>query len=160
MMRDGVLLSIRPRYARLLFEGTKTVELRRVPPAVSPGSLILIYESAPTMALVGAGIVASLEVGRPGSVWSRVRSGAGVSRAEYDEYFNGAERAAALHLRDVSRFPHVISLAEMRRRWAWFRPPQSYRYVQASIIDGDLRSLAVGTAGGGVVRDATATPRC
>lgn len=145
MQRDAVLMSIRPRYARLLFDGTKTIELRRVAPAVGPGSLILIYESAPTMALVGAGIVTSLEVGRPGPVWSRVRSGAGVSRAEYDDYFDGAARAAALHLRDVTRFTHPIPLADMRRRWPWFRPPQSYRYVQASMVGGELVGLAAGT---------------
>lgn len=138
-LRDAVLLSVRPRYARLLFDGTKTVELRRVPPTVTRGTLVLIYESAPTMALVGAAVVRAIEVGAPKHLWPCVRDAAGVSRAEYDDYFEGAERAAALHLRSVKRFADPVRLDEIRRRWRWLRPPQSYRYLKARVSAGAVQ---------------------
>ena len=48
-----VLLSIKPKYADKIFNGTKTVELRRICPKVTEGDLILVYVSSPVKALVG-----------------------------------------------------------------------------------------------------------
>jgi len=53
------LISIRPRFAEMIFSGSKTVELRRVCPKVSVGDLALVYVSSPAMELRG-----SFEVGK------------------------------------------------------------------------------------------------
>ena len=55
MQPDRVtLLSVRPRFAEALLNGTKTAEIRRRRANIPDGSLCLLYASAPVRALVGA----------------------------------------------------------------------------------------------------------
>ena len=133
MQREALLLSVRPIFVDRILEGSKTAELRRVCPGVKPGQDVLIYGSSPTMALLASAVVERVETDAPEALWRRVRHGAGVSKAEYVSYFAGAERAAAIWLSDVLAFERRISLHELRERWPWFRPPQSYCYVRARI---------------------------
>lgn len=140
MSKAALLLSVRPRYVEQILAGTKTAELRRVRPAVDAGARVLLYASSPTMALLGSAIVQSVDVATVGAMWPRVRLSAGVSRAEYAEYFDGATSAIAIWLEDIRAFAQPITLAELRRRWPWLRPPQSFRFVDAA-MDGDGRHV-------------------
>ena len=46
MANNAILMSIRPQYANMIFDGTKTAELRRVKPkTLESGDLILVYVS-------------------------------------------------------------------------------------------------------------------
>lgn len=141
-MDEALLLSIRPRFARLLFDGSKTVELRRKTPNVQAGMLVLVYESSPTMALVGSGTIKSVTVGSPDVMWATADSQAGLSRPEYDKYFEGCAQATFLGLASLVRFTRPVTLSDMRERWPWLRPPQSYRYVRATVAGRKLEFLA------------------
>jgi predicted transcriptional regulator len=144
MVREALLLSIRPTFAERILAGTKTVELRRVKPSARVGQSVLIYGSAPTMALLGTATVDRVDVEDPKTLWPRVRASAGVTRAEYVDYFDGAQRAAAIWLRDVVRFAEPVGLATLRQRWPWFRAPQSYCFVRVGLVreGSSVRSLA------------------
>lgn len=132
MQHEALLLSVRPTFVRRILEGTKTVELRRVRPQIAPGQQVLIYSSSPTMALLASAVVDRLDSASPKALWSSVANAAGVSRAEYDTYFQDAECAAAIWLKNVAAFNRPIPLDELRQRWPWFRPPQSYCFVRAT----------------------------
>jgi predicted transcriptional regulator len=133
MQHETLLLSVRPMFAGRILEGTKTAELRRVRPTARVGQQVLIYSSAPTMALLASAIVNSVESGPPLMMWERVQSGAGVSRDEYLRYFAEATVASAIWLSDVTALEDPLSLTQLRERWPWFRPPQSYCFVRASL---------------------------
>ena len=126
-----VLLSVRPKYARAILEGNKTVELRRVHMLAPAGSLLLLYSSSPTKALVGTAILDRIQGSTPRGLWHEVRNHAGVTRGEYDEYFRGAPRAFALHLRNIEALSTPAPLAAMRAD-AGIEPAQSFRYVTAA----------------------------
>jgi predicted transcriptional regulator len=133
-MEDGeevVLLSVRPRFAEAILTGTKTAELRRTVLGAAAGSCVVLYASAPAMAVVGMARVARVDVGEPDEVWPAAKDHAAVARAEYDEYFRGARRAAILWLTDPVRFDRPLSLAQLRSTGA-FHPPQSYRYLRGA----------------------------
>jgi predicted transcriptional regulator len=129
--RRALLISLRPRFAELLLQGTKTVELRRVQPAVSRGTLVLLYASSPTRALVGTGVVADVQAADHEDIWRRHGMQTGISRDEYDEYFAGAAAAVAITLHDVQRLSNPLPLSQLRKGRGWFRPPQSFRYLDA-----------------------------
>ena len=133
MQREILLLSIRPTYTRRILDGSKTVELRRVRPSVEPGQEVLIYSSSPTMALLAHAVVAKVETAYPSTLWKSVRQAAGVTWTEYDDYFRGAAQAVGIWLRDVLELEEPIPLAQLRQRWPWFRPPQSYCFLQAHV---------------------------
>lgn len=140
MQREVLLLSVRPVFARRILEGTKTVELRRVRPVVEPGQEVLIYSSSPTMALLGHAVVHRVEADEPSHLWKRVRESAGVTWTEYQEYFRGADQAVGIWLRKVAALGEPITLSELRERWPWFRPPQSYCFLNAQ-VEGSRRRI-------------------
>lgn len=138
---EALFLSVRPTFAERLLLGTKTVELRRVRPDVRTGQPVLLYASSPVRALIGSAIVQSVSVAPPEEMWIEAERFAGVSREEFGRYFAGAAMAVAIRLREVRRLIVPIPLREIRRRWPWLRPPQSFRFVQVSHV-GDTISLA------------------
>lgn len=138
-----VLLSVRPRFADALLDGTKTVEMRRRPMRLHAGTLCLLYASSPTRALTGALSVADVDHGTPDELWRRHGARTALTRDEYDDYLDGRSTASALLVTAVIAFHTPVPLAELRRRSDAFVAPQSYRFVD----DGELKTLLNGQAG-------------
>ena len=128
----ALLLSIRPEFAKKIFDGSKTVELRRVRPRVGCGDLVLVYASAPVKALLGAFEVARVRSGPPESLWSAVANKAGVTSEQFDAYFLGAKTGYAIFLKRKWSLEKPLGLEKLRRRQSDFRPPQSYHYLTLS----------------------------
>jgi predicted transcriptional regulator len=129
--RCALFISLRPRYAELLLEGRKTVELRRVQPDVLRGTLALLYASSPVRALVGLAIIDQVHVAKSPEIWRAYGTRTGLTRDEYEEYFDGAAAAVAILLQDVQRLHTPVTLSDLRKGRDWFRPPQSFRYLDA-----------------------------
>lgn len=131
MNEEVLFLSLRPRFARAVFEGSKTVELRRTRPRVSRDSRILVYESAPKSALVGVLVVEAVVEGSVEDVWAKVAKFSGVSNEEFLSYFEGAETAFAIFLKGAHEFQTPVDLKTLRKRFKRFSPPQSFHYLPA-----------------------------
>jgi len=132
-----LLLSIKPQFVYKLLNGSKTTELRRVKPRVLEGDVVLIYETSPTMALVGYAIVESVTVECPDKLWKKIKTRSGITKSEFDQYYEGAEIGYAINFSDVNALVVPISLPSLRKKVKGFHPPQSYRYLchnQASSI--------------------------
>lgn len=129
MTRDALLLSIRPEYANKIFDGTKTVELRRTRPRLEAGGRVLVYVSTPVKALVGMFEVGRVMEAHPSLLWSHVREHAGITRWQFDHYFIGADRAYGIFLTSPRQLPMPIELGHLRELIEGFVPPQSYRYL-------------------------------
>lgn len=138
MRHDGpALLSVRPRFAEALLDGTKTVEIRRRRAHLADGTLCLLYVSAPVCALVGAIRVSGTDTDTPNALWSRWGDSAGLTRREFDAYLDGSTLPCAILVEAALPLPYAISLNELRRRQNDFVTPQSYRFLRA----GELASL-------------------
>jgi len=136
MANNAVLMSIRPHYANKIFEGTKTVELRRVKPKViQEGDLIFIYVSSPVKSLVGAFSVALIMEKPLLTLWKNVKDSAGISRSEFFSYFQGVEKGVAIFIKDVWLLPKPIHLSDLRREVKGFYPPQNFRYTSIQQIN-------------------------
>ena len=140
-----LLLSLRPRFAEMLLAGKKTIELRRSAPDVKPGTPALLYASSPVQALVGTAVVNDIVSSTTSEIWRRFAARTGLSREEYDAYFDGAGAAVAIMLGSLAPLPQPVSLADLRTGTAWFRPPQSFRYLSSEQV-GSL-GLAIGANG-------------
>ena len=145
-----MLLSVHPRFATAILAGSKTVEVRRQRVAAPPGTPVLLYATAPTMALVGMVRIAAVHVASPKEVWSAHRTQTGITRREYDAYMSGATQASGLTLEAPVSFEEPVPLRALRAAGA-FHPPQSYRYMKSD----DLRQVAVaGPVAGIALREA------
>jgi len=124
----ALLISIRPRFVELIFEGAKTVELRRVKPRLQAGDLVVVYASGSTMAIVGAFEVTGVTEATPKHIWRKHNGGSGLEKDEFDQYFDGKTTGYAIQIGRRWKLPCPISLQTLRQLHGGFRPPQSYHY--------------------------------
>lgn len=124
-----ILMSIKPKYAEQIIRGSKTVELRRVAPNLHKSAVILIYESAPVKAITGYAFITEITKSSPSEAWAQHAGKAQISKHDFDEYYQGADQAFVIHLKEAARLLEPISLADLRSEQILFNPPQSYRYL-------------------------------
>jgi predicted transcriptional regulator len=132
MSKHALLLSIRPKYAKMIFAGTKTVELRRVRPTIQAGDLVLVYVSSPTKELQGAFRVGKTVSGKPSLMWKKFGKQTGITRKEFNTYFRGKDKAHVLRIEDAWTLPEPVRLACLRKEKQGFRPPQSFHYIRGA----------------------------
>lgn len=143
--RSVLFVSIKPRFAKKILEGEKSVELRRVRPTEAvAGTPILLYASSPICEVVGIGRVREIEEASPTAIWERHRSQLGLPRSEYRSYFAGVSQAVGILLEDVRPLHRRVTLAALRERLRGFEPPQSFRY-----LDSASASALINAAGSG-----------
>lgn len=120
---EDVLISIRPNFADAIFSGKKTVELRRRVPAIKSGARLWIYVTKPVGAVMGYAELKHVSVGEPDEIWAEQGSFSGLSREQYDAYFEGSKSASALMLHNVRKMAPV-PMSQLRQMRANFHPPQ------------------------------------
>ena len=132
---EDALISIRPIFADAIFNGSKTVELRRKIPPIAAGVRLWIYVTKPVGAVKGVAEVSEIIDGSPDDVWRACAGRAGLDRAHFDAYFHGSERAFGLVLRNVnSGVPAPIELLKTLR--PSFHPPQVITRLSPSEASG------------------------
>lgn len=130
----ALFLSLRPRFADLLLNGDKSVELRRVRPDVAPGTSVLLYASSPMMKLVGRAEVEEVKVAPVRQIWREHGRETGINQSEYDAYFEDLDEAVAIKLVNIRRLDKPRPLKDLRNSLAGFQPPQSYRYLDRAQV--------------------------
>jgi predicted transcriptional regulator len=130
MPRKILMLSIRPHYAKKIFERSKTVELRRVCPKIEGNDIVILYVTAPVKALVGAFKVDRIIRKAPKDLWEVVSDGAAVTREEYDEYYAGKTLAVAIFFTEVWKLPKPVGLHELQKKLPRFHPPRTHIYFK------------------------------
>jgi predicted transcriptional regulator len=126
-----LLIALKPTYADLIFDGLKTVELRRRISANIEDREVYIYVSSPVMEVRGSFKVGQVWSGSPKEIWKIVANVAGVSKKDFNDYYQGTDVAFALEVLDVWKFRNPIPLSSLRRQFPEFTVPQSYRYAKA-----------------------------
>ena len=125
-----LLLSLRPRYADLVFEGVKKAELRKRPLVQVEGGEVFVYVTSPVRELRGGFRVGEVWAGTPQEIWEEVSERAGINRDDFDAYYEGRSAAYALEITDVWEFVNPPRLGTLRRQFDNFVVPQSWRYVK------------------------------
>lgn len=120
----NIILSIRPRYVKEIFEGRKQFEFRKKL-CTEEIEKIYIYETAPVSAVVGEVEMKEKLTMPKDELWKVVEKSSGISREEFDNYFDGYAYASAYALGRATVFEKSKSLAEFGVGAA----PQSFVYV-------------------------------
>lgn len=129
---DEILISLKPRHAANIFEGEKTVELRKRRPNIKPGTRIWIYATSPTAAIKGYANLAQIQSGPPSLIWKNLGSQTGISKDEFDRYFGVCDIAHALVLTDVMEMKRALPLKRIRELINNFHPPQFFCHLNGA----------------------------
>jgi predicted transcriptional regulator len=134
---SAILLSVKPKFADLIIEGSKLVELRRSIPALSVG-IIAIYSSSPIQSIVALADVKEIVEASPSKLWAISKeNGGGLTKIELMAYFDSKKTGYALMLENVRIFTKPIS---PKKIFKIFTAPQSFKYLSAKELQ-KLESL-------------------
>ena len=125
-----LLLSLKPCYADWIFDGLKTVELRRRITSHIQDREVFVYVSSPVMELRGGFRVGDFWHGTPEEIWTSVSELAHVNKRDFDTYFEGQTVAYAFEITKVWESSEPVNLNTLRDRFLNFVVPQSWRYVR------------------------------
>lgn len=125
-----ILLSVKPRFADLIFNGRKKAELRRRFSMSTKNLDAFIYVTSPDKVLRGGFRVARIWHGTPDAVWGDVRRIAQIKKNEYKAYYAESTVAYALAIADVWECDTPLCFQALKRQFRKFVAPQSWRYVR------------------------------
>ena len=132
-----LLVSIKPQYAEKIFRGEKTIELRKSAPRKAfKGGYMLIYVTAPVKELWGICKIENIISDIPELLWENVGGKTGISKEEFNSYYAKSSSAFGIELKDIKNFlDHSIKLDCLKNMFPGFAPPQTYRYLDQSILE-------------------------
>ena len=145
------LMSIKPKWAKELYSGKKTVEFRKNSPPV--GSLVFLYESTPVKAVTGCFIVESIFIGPAYRVWYQCSTATdwkpgSVRNADLVAYAGGkSATCCAILVMSPWRFSQDDSVLLEKyavippRSWQRLRPNVSTENILARVLLGTLKSM-------------------
>jgi len=127
-----VLMSIKPKYGEEVLSGVKKLELRRRVAPLHQGDRVVLYFSSPVKAICGEFTAGRIYVGGLEELRRVVAEypSPGVFEEDWEYVIGGSRPAMAVEVLRPKRYPKPISLSELRRLIAGFRPPMSYRRVK------------------------------
>lgn len=118
-----ILISIKPKYIRLLFSGKKHFEYRkRVPEEVG---IALVYATSPIKKIVGELCIDNVLSMSPEELWNHTHLQSGLTKELFFQYFKGVEIAHALSVKKTIEYKNPLSLDMLGIR----RAPQSWQYI-------------------------------
>jgi predicted transcriptional regulator len=127
-----VLLSIRPPHVENILSGRKTFEFRRRLFARREVTRALIYCTKPVGRFVAEFEIDDILSDSPEKLWRKTRSGSGISKRFFDDYFANRSEAFALQIGKVRQYARHVVPSEVL---ANFTPPQSFMYVSGSLMN-------------------------
>ena len=122
-----IVMSLKPKYAKAIYEGRKNWEFRKTPPPLF--KTIYIYESAPVSKITGTLLFSEEIRGVPWAVYEIVKTNKcftrnlpGITALELEEYAGPLNLVSALRVHSAERLEHTITFsAKPPQNWGTFR---------------------------------------
>lgn len=132
-----IIISLKDVYIDGLLTGTKCVELRRRTPNLLPGTKIWLYAKVPVGKILALAVLDNIIEDNPSNIWRDYCHCSGISESEFNKYFHGLSKGAALVFNKIAALIDPIPLDHLKKVEPRFHPPQFYREVRS----GPLLSL-------------------
>ena len=121
----NVLLSVKPKYVKLIKLGSKKYEFRRKIFKKSKSCKVYIYSTSPDRQIIGVFDASTVHADLPSRIWNVFGKYSGLSEDEFFQYFRNCGTAFAIEIKNLVVFdkpcdPSIYFLN--------FKAPQSYCY--------------------------------
>ncbi len=126
----NVLLSIEPKYAEAIFSGIKKYEFRRTIFRRKDFDRVYLYSNSTVKKIVGSFEVDKILEGTSQDIWRRCSKQGGISKEDFFKYFECAQKAFAIKIKNVCMFCAPIVPSTIVDN---FTPPQSFYYIPFEI---------------------------
>lgn len=120
-----VLLSIKPKFAELIFNGSKKFEFRRTIFKNKNIKTVVVYASSPMQKVIGEFDIDLIINENIDVLWDLTKDGAGIEKDYFYEYFSERIKGYAIKIKMVKRYDEPLSLKNDFK----INPPQSFVYI-------------------------------
>jgi predicted transcriptional regulator len=120
-----MLLSINPEHVENILSGMKKYEFRKVR-CRSDVDKMIIYSTAPVMAVVGEAEIINVIEDEPEKVWRITADYSGISKEFFDKYYRLKDKAVAYKLGKIKKYIEPFKLSDFGINFA----PQSFVYLK------------------------------
>jgi len=125
-----VLLSIKPEYAEMIFNGTKKYEFRRSVFKNQNVKTVVVYASSPVQRVIGEFEIEKIINDDLHKLWNKTKEFSGISEVFFFEYFNNKEKGYAIKIKQTKRYIETLSLQDDFNA----TPPQSFMYLKEYVV--------------------------
>jgi predicted transcriptional regulator len=120
-----VLLSIKPEFARRIFNGTKRYEYRKAIFTNDEVNKIVVYASDPIKKVIGEFEVGGILHDDPRELWAKTRKHSGINKKRFLEYFANRNKGYAIEIVSTRLYDAPLPLDSLMVT----SPPQSFVYL-------------------------------
>ena len=129
MNRKVLILSIKPQYVEQIFNGNKTIELRKSMPSANVGDTVIIYSTVPVKAIVGICRIDDIIIETPENIWLKYSKKLGISDKDFWEYYRDSNKSVSIFISIICKFELGIPLSDIKKIHPSFQPPQCFKYI-------------------------------
>ena len=129
-VRKNVILSIRPIFCQEIFNGSKVYEYRKRVFKSSDMDKVYIYASKPISKIVGYFTIKRVIDDTPSIVWEQTHRFGGITKKQFQEYFQGHSVAYAIEIDEVVKLDTPIDPKSIIEG---FTAPQNYCYLDKDL---------------------------
>jgi predicted transcriptional regulator len=127
----GIVMSVHPNYSKQIFDGKKSIEIRRKFNSKWKNHVATIYSSSPVKEILGFATIKNVIEDKPENIWDKYSEKIGCSKAEFEGYTKGTKKVFAIFLSEIDRFHNNLSLNYLSNFLEnKITPPQSYSSVK------------------------------
>jgi predicted transcriptional regulator len=129
---SNALISIKPKYVRMILCGEKSIEIRNRPVNLELDTRLWIYSTLPKGCLEAVASVQLIKLDSPIVIWKNHHNRIGTSRKTFLSYVNSSRQISAIFLKDIHRLMPTITLSDLRSEIQGFHPPQFLKRLEAT----------------------------
>lgn len=124
-MASKILLSINPKFAKKIFNGTKKFEYRKTIFKDNNVQAVVVYATRPVGKVIGEFRIKSVIEDTPTIIWRKTKRHSGVSQEFYSSYFSGRNKGFAIEIGELTQYDQPVDLNDLNVN----RAPQSFLYL-------------------------------
>lgn len=125
-----IILSIKPEFAKKIFEGDKKFEFRRSIFKNKNVSKVIVYASSPISKVIGEFEIGDILFKDLTTLWNETKEFSGITEDYFYDYFTGKESGFALEVKRVKRYEKELCIKESFGKV----PPQSFAYLEENTM--------------------------
>ena len=126
----NVILSIKPCFCDSIFKGLKLYEYRKKVFKHSDVDKVYVYASKPISKIVGYFTIKRIIEDSPSMIWSQTHEHGGITKKQFQEYFQGHTVAHAIEIDEVVQLDTPINPKQVIKD---FTAPQNYCYLEKDL---------------------------
>ncbi len=120
-----VLLSIKPKFADRIFDGSKSYEFRKAIFKNPDIRTVVVYASSPRQMVIGEFEIECILTDSPERLWEQTKGKAGIEADYFFEYFSEREKGFAIMVKNPRLYEKPMCIKKDFRK----SPPQSFLYL-------------------------------